>query len=119
MEIIGLVNAFISFTSILVNLIACGGISTTVKRVIVFQWVFGLILMVGCEVYAVLTYLGSESSEFKDEVAVKVLMVFIAVNVFDFIFWIWGLRTLSHENGDRIRDALFAGEDIRQSPLEE
>jgi hypothetical protein len=46
-------------------------------------------------------------------------MVFIAVNVFDFIFWIWGLRTLSHENGDRIRDALFAGEDIRQSPLEE
>lgn len=59
MEIIGLVNAFISFTSILVNLIACGGISTTVKRVIVFQWVFGLILMVGCEVYAVLTYLGS------------------------------------------------------------
>lgn len=113
MEIIGIVNALITFSSLFVNLMACGGTSSTVKRVIIFQWIIGLVFMGACEVYALILYIASSSenlTDFKDQMALRVLLVFIPVNIVDFIFWVLGLRTLAHENGDRIRDALFSGE---------
>ena len=99
MEILGIVNAFITFTSLLVNLIACGGTSTTIKKVIIIQWIIGLLLMIGCEGYAIYLYLTSRNEDltnFKDQMVLKVLVLFIAVNLIDFFFWLIGLRTLTH-----------------------
>lgn len=61
MQILGIVNAFITFSSLFVNLIACGGTSTTVKKIIIIQWIIGLLLMLGCEGYAIYLYLTSRN----------------------------------------------------------
>ena len=61
MQILGIVNAFITFSSLFVNLIACGGTSTTVKKIIIIQWIIGLLLMLGCEGYAIYLYLISRN----------------------------------------------------------
>jgi hypothetical protein len=39
----------------------------------------------------------------------KLLQIFIFVNIVDFIFWLWGYLTLEYENGDKIRDELMRG----------
>ena len=68
--------------------------------------------MVICELIAVYLIFSMKSvTDFKDQLARNVVTVFIPVNALDFLFWIVGLRTLTHENGDRIRDALFSGEE--------
>lgn len=46
MLILGIVAAAISSMSFLVNIIACRGITTTIKKIIVIEWVFALVLMV-------------------------------------------------------------------------
>ena len=110
MLVIGLISAFISLSSFLVNLAACSGTSSSTKKVIVIQWIVGLVFMIICELIAVyLIFSMNTVKEFKDQVAKNVITVFIPVNAMDFLFWILGLRTLTHENGDRIRDALFSG----------
>ena len=110
MLVIGLISAFISLSSFLVNLAACSGTSSSTKKVIVIQWIVGLVFMIICELIAVyLIFSMNTVKEFKDQVAKNVITVFIPVNAVDFLFWILGLRTLTHENGDRIRDALFSG----------
>ena len=48
MLVIGIINAFVSLSSLLVNLAACSGTSSSTKRVIVIQWIMGLIFMVIC-----------------------------------------------------------------------
>ena len=68
--------------------------------------------MIACEVYVIILYIAGSAehqTDFKYQVDLRVLLVFIPVNAIDFIFWVIGLRTLAHENGDRIRDALFSG----------
>jgi|JI10StandDraft_1071094.scaffolds.fasta_scaffold3000209_1 hypothetical protein len=40
--------------------------------------------------------------------AKKLLLVFIIVNAIEFFLWLFGLLTLQHENGDKIRDDMLA-----------
>jgi hypothetical protein len=95
MIILGILTTLVSATSFIINLIACKGISTGVKKGIVIAWVFGLITMIVAEVLAVVTYIQSGKAEnFIDIVAIKLLQTFICINVLDFLFWLWGYLTL-------------------------
>jgi hypothetical protein len=59
MILLGILTTLVSATSFIINLFACKGISTGVKKGIVVAWVFGLITMIVAEVLAVVTYLQS------------------------------------------------------------
>ncbi len=57
---------------------------------------------------AVVTYLSnSEPSDYNSTYAVKLLLVFAVLNVLEIGFWLWGLLTMSYENGDKIRDSIL------------
>ena len=65
------------------------------KKFIVFSWIFALIFMIVGEALGVVVYLQSTKNDiFIDNVALKLLQIFISVNVLDFIFWLWGYLTL-------------------------
>lgn len=106
--IIGVIQALISLASFFFNIITCGGPTTKTKKVLIAVWIISLLLMIGCEVYAVLFYLGlKEMTAYKDIQAKKTLAIFIVVNFFDLLFWVWGLKSLSYENGDPVRGKLY------------
>lgn len=106
---IGVLHLLICFLTILANGIAAAkGITTGVKKIIVGEWVLALLIMVITEIIAIATYFqNSDSTDFNDQIAKKLLQIFIAVNVLDLLFWLFGLLTLNYENGDKIRDALL------------
>jgi hypothetical protein len=108
MIIEGIIFCFISIVSFIVNLVACWGISTKIKKIVVVEWIFSIILMLSAEAFAIYVYLQSAKAEnFIDNVALKVLQTFIGVNLLDLLFWLWGYLTLEYENGDKIRDELM------------
>ena len=112
MLIIGILCLIISLTSFLVNLFAAfQGTTTTMKKIIVVQWIFALLLMVANEVMAIIDYLantGNDNESYHQILGKTLLAIFIPVNILDILFWLWGLLTLTYENGDKIRDALMA-----------
>ena len=111
MLIIGIAQAVISVLSFIVNLVTCSGPTIKTKKVLVGSWVFCLLVMVGCEIYAILTYLSlGAMSEFNGALGKKFLAIFIVVNVWDLLFWLWGFKTLSYENGDPVRGQIFEPE---------
>lgn len=65
------------------------------KKYIVFSWIIALVFMIVGEAIGVVVYLQSTKNDiFIDNVALKLLQIFIAVNILDFIFWLWGYLTL-------------------------
>ena len=53
---------------------------------------------------AVYKYIISRNvTEYIDVLAKKTLVVFIAVNALDILFWLWGMKTLDYEKGDQVR----------------
>ena len=67
--------------------------------------------MLAITIWAVVLYFlnsDRDNSSYYDALARKVLLIFAPINFLDFLFWIWGLLTLTYENGDKIRDALMA-----------
>ncbi len=71
--------------------------STKLKKIIVFQWVFGLILMTINEIIAIATYFEqSKSEDYNDRTCRNILLIFIVVNILDFLFWLFGLMTLHY-----------------------
>jgi hypothetical protein len=62
-------------------------------------------------VLAIVTYVansGKDNQGYHGVLAKSLLMIFIPVNILDLLFWLWGLMTLTYENGDKIRDALMS-----------
>jgi hypothetical protein len=106
--LIGLLTFLVSVITLAGNLIAgCKGITTGMKRCLIVCWVMTVLLMVGAEVLAVLTYISiKEGSDYQGMVAKILLEIFVAINLIDLNFWLFGLLTLRHENGDNIRDDL-------------
>jgi hypothetical protein len=120
MIVLGVICAVISFSSLAVNLLACKGITTSMKKIIVVQWVFSLILMLVAEVLAIVVYLKKDHNDvFADNIAYKLLQTFICVNLLDMLFWLWGYLTLEYENGDKIRDELMKGKNDREDESED
>lgn len=48
MMIIGVVMAFVSLITFFVHMANCSGTSVTCKKIIVGEWIFTLLLMIGC-----------------------------------------------------------------------
>ena len=108
MLIEGIIFAAISGMSFFINLIACKGITTQMKKLIVIEWIFALILMIVGEILAIVIYLQDQKEQdFSSIIANKSLQTFICVNILDLMFWLWGYLTLEYENGDKIRDELM------------
>jgi len=78
------------------------------KKCLIVSWVITILLMIVAEVFAVLTYINiREETDFLGMVAQILLEIFIAINLIDLTFWLFGFLTLRHENGDNIRDDLI------------
>ena len=109
MIVIGIFNLILSLSSILVNIAPNFiGISSRMKKILLFQWIGGIVLMAICEIIALAVYLGnSDASDFNDIVAKKLIQTYLPINIIDGIFWIWGLLTLAYYNGDKIRDMIL------------
>lgn len=110
MLIIGIATASISVITLLANLPSLIKTSTTTRKLIHFGWIFGIIVHFLLEALAIFKYFTAGSStEYEDVHAKNTLIVFIAVNAIDLLFWMWGMKALDYEKGDHIRDSLFVG----------
>ena len=109
--IIGIAYAAISLSSLFVNFMTCNSLSSMTKKIVYGQWIFSILVMIAAEIYAAIFYFtqAKAPTDFIEDQARKLLAVFIIVNIIDLLFWIWGMKTLAYENGDRVRDDLFAG----------
>lgn len=95
MFILGSIYAVISVCSFVVNLIACKGITTSIKKIIVVEWILAIVLMIVGEVLAVVVYIQNNPNQvFIDNVALKLIMTYFCVNILDLLFWLWGYLTL-------------------------
>ncbi len=63
MLIEGIIFAAISGMSFFVNIIACKGITTQMKKLIVIEWIFALILMIVGEILAIIVYLQTPKTQ--------------------------------------------------------
>ncbi len=59
MIILGIIALLISSLSFGINILACGGITTRMKKSIVYCWIFALILMIVGEALAFVVYFQS------------------------------------------------------------
>ena len=111
MIVIGLFNLLLSLGVFIVNLLPIfTGVTTRAKKIIRWGWLGGLGAMALCEVIALIVYLAnSESSQFNDMVAKKLLQTFLVINVIDGLFWLWGILTLRHSGGDSVREGIMEG----------
>jgi hypothetical protein len=114
MTTIGIISLSISLITLFANVIAAWkGITITIKKIVVGCWTVCLLLILINEIVAIATYFSNSWESYNDTVAKKLLLTFLALNMVELGFWIYGLMTLRYENGDPIRDSLlnFAKED--------
>lgn len=111
--IIGILYAFISFMALMINLMTCNGLTSKNSKILKIWWIVAILLMIGAEVYAIIVYFvqAGQPQDLYENEAKKYLAVFILVNFIDILFWLFGLKTLSHEKGDQARDDIFTGAD--------
>ena len=105
MIIIGLITLLISLWSLVTNLYSCCYPLTT-KYLSCQKWQFRicLFLMLVCEVIGVFFYLVNDESNNKENIIARtVLLIFIVVNMLDFLFWVYGYCGMDYEKGDNIR----------------
>lgn len=105
---IGVLSLLVCLLSLVSNITTLlKGTTTGIKKLIVVCWVLSLLIMVINEIIAIAAFFAGNEGSFNDVVAKKLLQVFLAVNILEFILWLFGLNTLKYENGDKIRDTLF------------
>jgi hypothetical protein len=95
---IGLIYALITTTSVATLVLELlKGLTTTVKKVLIAQLVFSLVLTGLTEIFAVISH-GviakladeEESEQLEDQIAISLLQIFIIVNIVDMAFWVLG-----------------------------
>lgn len=109
MTAIGTLCLIVSLITFLANGIAAWkGITTGTKKIVVGFWTVDLLLMFVNEIVAIAVYFqNSDTTSYNDVAAKKLLQTFLAINIIEFLLWIFGLLTLKYENGDPIRDSLL------------
>ena len=109
MTALGALCLTVSLITLLANAVAAWkGITIGTKKIVVGCWTLDLLLMFVNEVVAIAVYFqNSDTSSYNDVAAKKILQTFLAINVIEFLLWIFGLLTLKYENGDPIRDSLL------------
>lgn len=98
MNAIGFIYLFITTTSVMMLVLELmKGLTTTVKKVMIGQLVFSLILTATTEIFAMVSddvielIAEREANEMiEDEIAVSLLQIFIIVNIVDMVFWLAG-----------------------------
>lgn len=94
--VIGVVYAFISIASFLVNTYLYNSLDLNNNRLLQSQWTLSMILMFGCEILAIVMLVtNSNDGEYWWQYGRKIFVVFAAVNIVDFFFWFYGYRRLS------------------------
>lgn len=95
---IGIIFCIITTTSVAMLLLELmKGLTTTVKKILILQLVFSLVLTGLTEIFAVISHNAiakiaeQEKDEMiEDDIAVGLLQIFIIVNIVDMWFWIFG-----------------------------
>ena len=108
-QIVTWITALISVGTLLLNAISLvTGITQNMKRAILVGWVLGLVLTVVCILVMLMVFFNNYSlPKYADQVLSDICLKFILVGIIDVGFWIWGLLTLSYENGDFVRNAIL------------
>lgn len=95
---IGIIYCIITTTSVSMLLLEImKGLTTTVKKVLILQLVFSLVLTGLTEIFAVISHnfiakiaMKETGEKIEDPIAVSLLEIFIIVNIVDMFFWIFG-----------------------------
>ena len=108
---LGLLHLILSIGIFVINILpVIKGVTTQIKKIIRASWYIGIIVMALCEIIALITYLAdSETTQFEDMVAKKLLQTYFPINIIDALFWIYGMLTLRHTGGDIIREGIMEG----------
>lgn len=96
MIVIGVLVILVSAITLGINIIAgLMGITSGVKKALMFCWGLGMVLMLINEVIAIVAYVqNSKFSSYNDMEAKKVLLLFVIINIIELVFWGFGLYTL-------------------------
>ena len=106
---IGFLNLAISLATLFIHMVPLyKGITSTSRKIIKIAWVLCLLIMIGCEILCLITYLGNtQKNAFNDFIAKKLAQTFLVINLIDGLFWIWGLLSLQSAGGDTVRDNIL------------
>lgn len=107
-QLIAWATAAITTSTLVINIIALvSGITPCVKKSIFIQWIISLILIIISILLAAIMFLNNYYiDKSTSEILSNVCLKYILVSIVDVGFWVWGLLTLTYENGDYIRNAI-------------
>jgi len=96
---IGFLSLVVTLLSITANGVAAvKGINSCVKKTIVIFWAISLLLMLTNEIIAIVAFFkGGSTADYSDMIDKKLLQIFMAVNIIEFVLWIFGLLTLKYQ----------------------
>jgi hypothetical protein len=107
MTTIGVICLIVSVITLIANGIAAWrGITETIKKMVVGCWTVCLLLMLINEIVAIVAYFSNSWESYNDVVGKKLVLTFLALNVVEIGFWVYGLLTIKYENGDPVRIGL-------------
>lgn len=83
--------------------------NVNIKRVVFLVWFGSLIAMAIAEIMVFLGYVagGADANSIVDSVAKKLGQVFLIVNIFDALFWLYGMLGLRIQIGESIHEEAF------------
>ena len=110
-QVVAWVTAFISVSTLVINIVSLiTGITPTIKKAILISWISNLVFMVLCILLTLVSFLNNYFlKKYASEILSNVSLKYILVSIIDLGMWIWGLLTLTYENGDLIRNVILYG----------
>jgi hypothetical protein len=97
MTTIGIICLLVSLITLIVNgFAAWKGITETVKKVVVACWTICLLLMLVNEIVAIVAYFSNSWESYNDVVGKKLILTFLALNMVELAFWVYGLLTIKY-----------------------
>ena len=107
--VIGILCTLVSLFSISCNLfMSCVGVTTSNRKCLMFFWGLDIVLILvaqGLSIWLYFTIRGdSQFNGFWGQALYALVCSFMLGNLIDLMWWIVGVKTLSLEQGDRIRD---------------
>ena len=109
LEVIGLISLITNILTWSSNGLALlNGVTTAMKKIIIVAFFIGLAFTGINEILAIVAAYGVHPGKNYDKIFVKsMLQTYTFINGIDLVFWILGMMSLNHENGDVIRDELL------------
>jgi hypothetical protein len=110
-QVVAWITAFISVSTLVINIVSLiTGITPTIKKAILISWISNLVFMVLCILLTLVSFLNNYFlKKYASEILSNVSLKYILASIIDLGMWIWGLLTLTYENGDLIRNVILYG----------